>query len=193
MWPLNDCFVPKDAMRPEDAASSSFDCFNIDQKERDAMTRSAAIPTDEHTLYAALELSKNSWLLAIQFPERDNPSLHPIKGGDADSLVAKLDAARERLAKVVGQVPTVTLCYEAGYDGFWKRGFVGWMVDLALCGKGFGASDAVGLWFGWRGFWSSNQSDGEVILAWDEGFRRCGGRIVTRRFPGHRKPAIFAY
>ena len=83
------------------------------------MTRSAAISTDEHTLYAALELSKNSWLLAIQVPGRDNPSLHPVKGGDADGLVAKLDAARERLAKLVGQVPTVTLCYEAGYDGFW--------------------------------------------------------------------------
>ncbi len=83
------------------------------------MTRSAAVTTGEHTLYAALELSKNSWLLAIQFPDRDNPSLHPIKGGDADSLVAKLDAARERLAKLVGQLPTVTLCYEAGYDGFW--------------------------------------------------------------------------
>ena len=83
------------------------------------MTRPAAIPTDEHTLYAALELSKNSWLLAIQFPGRDNPSLHPVKGGDADGLVAKLDAACERLTKLVGQVPTVTLCYEAGYDGFW--------------------------------------------------------------------------
>ena len=56
----------KDAMKPEDAASSSFDCFNIDQKERDAMTRSATVTTGEHTLYAALELSKNSWLLAIR-------------------------------------------------------------------------------------------------------------------------------
>ena len=46
------------------------------------MTRSAAVTTGKHTLYAALELSKNSWLLAIQFPGRDNPSLHPIRGGD---------------------------------------------------------------------------------------------------------------
>jgi hypothetical protein len=54
----------------------------------------------EHILHAALELSKNSWLLAIQFPERDKPSLHPIKGGDTDGLMAKRDAARERLAKL---------------------------------------------------------------------------------------------
>ena len=84
---------------------------------------STATPS-EQTLYAALELSKNSWLLAIQLPGRDNPSLHPIKGGDADGLIAKLDAARERLAKVSGQVPKVILCYEAGYDGFWLARFL---------------------------------------------------------------------
>ncbi len=83
------------------------------------MTRSAAVTTAEYTLHAALELSKNSWLLAIQFPDRDNPSLYPIRGGNAEGRMAKLDAARERLAKVSGRVPRVTLCYEAGYDGFW--------------------------------------------------------------------------
>jgi len=80
--------------------------------------------SNEQCLYAALELSKNSWLLAIQLPGRDNPSLHPIKGGDADGLMAKLDAARERLAKLSGQEPKVMLCYEAGYDGFWLARFV---------------------------------------------------------------------
>ncbi len=88
------------------------------------MTRFPAATSDEHTLYAALELSKNSWLLAIQSPGRDNPSLHPIKGGDADGLMAKLDAARQRLAKVSGRVPKVILCYEAGYDGFWLARFL---------------------------------------------------------------------
>jgi len=83
------------------------------------MSSSSTATPSEQTLYAALELSKNSWLLAIRFPGRDNPSLHPITGGDADGLIAKLDAARERLAKVSGHVPKVILCYEAGYDGFW--------------------------------------------------------------------------
>jgi transposase len=78
----------------------------------------------EQTIYAALELSKNSWLLAIQFPDRDNPSLYPIRGGNAEGLMAKLDAARNRLAKVSGQTPKVTLCYEAGYDGFWLTRFL---------------------------------------------------------------------
>ena len=88
------------------------------------MSSSSTATPDEQTLYAALELSKNSWLLAIQFPGRDSPSLHPIKGGDPDGLIAKLDAARQRLAKVSGQVPKVTLCYEAGYDGFWLARFL---------------------------------------------------------------------
>ncbi len=88
------------------------------------MTTSPTATSGEQSLYAALELSKNSWLLAIQFPGRDNPSLHPIRGGDADGLIAKLDAARDRLRKSSGRVPKVILCYEAGYDGFWLTRFL---------------------------------------------------------------------
>ena len=58
------------------------------------MTKFSAAISNDQSIHAALELSKNSWLLAIQVPGRDNPSLHPIKGGDADGLMAKLDAAR---------------------------------------------------------------------------------------------------
>ncbi len=64
---------------------------------------------DEPTIHAAVELSKNRWLLAIQVPGRDNPSLHPIKGGNAEGLMAKLDAARDRVVKLTGRTPTVTL------------------------------------------------------------------------------------
>ncbi len=88
------------------------------------MTQFPVLTTNEPSIHAALELSKNSWLLAIQAPGRDNPSLYPIKGGNAEGLMAKLDAARERVAKVTGRAPTVTLCYEAGYDGFWLARFL---------------------------------------------------------------------
>lgn len=64
------------------------------------------------TIHAALELSKEGWLLAIQVPGRENPSLHRLKGGDANGLMTKLEAARSDVGRVV-------LCYEAGYDGFW--------------------------------------------------------------------------
>ena len=88
------------------------------------MTNISATISNEQSIYAALELSKNSWLLAIQVPGRDNPSLHPLKGGDTEGLMAKLDAARDRVAKATGQTPMVTLCHEAGYDGFWLARFL---------------------------------------------------------------------
>ncbi len=73
------------------------------------MTRFPLSTPEEPTLHAAVEPSKNSWLLAIQVPGRDNPGLHPIKGGDAKGLMAKLDAARDRVVKLTGRTPTVTL------------------------------------------------------------------------------------
>ncbi len=78
------------------------------------MTQFSLSTSNEQSIHAALELSKNSWLLALQVPGRDNPSLHPIKGGDAEGLMAKLDAARARVAKLTGEAPKVTLCHEAG-------------------------------------------------------------------------------
>ncbi len=51
--------------------------------------------SSERSIHAALELSKKSWLLAVQVPGRDNPSLYPIRGGHAEGLMAKLDAARD--------------------------------------------------------------------------------------------------
>ena len=88
------------------------------------MMVNSATASNEQSIYAALELSKNSWLLAIQVPGRDNPSLHPLPGGDADGLMTKLSAARDRVTKDTGQTPAVTLCYEAGYDGFWLARFL---------------------------------------------------------------------
>lgn len=77
-----------------------------------------------NTLHCALELSKKSWLLAIQFPDREQPSLYPIEGGDAEKLMAKLAAARDCWAKVSGAVPVITLCYEVGHDAFWLARFL---------------------------------------------------------------------
>ncbi len=88
------------------------------------MTQFPVSSSSEQSIHAALELSKSSWLLAIQVPGRDNPSLYPIGGGNAEGLMTKLDAAQNRLAKVSGQTPKVTLCYEAGYDGFWLARFL---------------------------------------------------------------------
>jgi hypothetical protein len=48
----------------------------------------ATVPS-KATVHCALELSKSSWLLAIQYPDRPQPSLYRIKGGDVDSLISR--------------------------------------------------------------------------------------------------------
>ena len=88
------------------------------------MDRATPSTAFANTLHCALELSKKSWLLAIQFPDREQPSLYPIDGGNAEKLMAKLTAARECWAKVSGAVPVITLCYEVGHDAFWLARFL---------------------------------------------------------------------
>jgi len=89
------------------------------------MQRATNIATvSANTLECALEMSKKTWLLAIQFPDREQPSVYTIKGGDAAALLAKLIAARDRWAKVSDSPPTIVLCYEVGYDAFWLARFL---------------------------------------------------------------------
>lgn len=83
----------------------------------------ATVPS-KATLHCALELSKSSWLLAIQFPDRPQPSLYRIKGGDGEGLMSQLLIARDRCAKATGEVYSITLCYEIGYDAFWLARFL---------------------------------------------------------------------
>src|SRR5499427_54206 len=65
------------------------------------------------TIYAAIELSKKSWVVAIAHPDRDRPRMHRIAGGNLADLIGRLrKAAGER---------RIVVCYEAGYDGFWLR------------------------------------------------------------------------
>ena len=71
-----------------------------------------------------MELSKKSWLLAIQFPDREQPSLYSIESGNTEKLMAKLIAARDSWAKVSGAPATITLCYEVGHDAFWLARFL---------------------------------------------------------------------
>src|SRR6516165_7369381 len=91
-------------------------------QEMQKATNTATVSVN--TLECALELSKKTWLLAIQFPDREQPSVYTIKGGDAAALLANLIAARDRWAKVSGSPPSIVLCYEVGYDAFWLARFL---------------------------------------------------------------------
>ena len=64
------------------------------------------------TVYAAIELSKKSWVVGIAHPNRDRPSIHRIAGGNLADLIG-------RLCRAAGEKHRIVVCYEAGYDGFW--------------------------------------------------------------------------
>ena len=88
------------------------------------MDQTSSSTLSANILHCALELSKKSWLLAIQFPDREQPSLYSIESGNTEKLMAKLIAARDSWAKVSGAPPTITLCYEVGHDAFWLARFL---------------------------------------------------------------------
>jgi transposase len=79
-------------------------------------------------LYVALELSKSSWLVALNAPGSSKVSRHPVTGGDLAGLLALIERARTAAEARLGRPVRVVSCYEAGYDGFWPH--------RALTGRG---------------------------------------------------------
>ena len=73
----------------------------------------------QNEMYAAIELSGVSWLVAIYVPHADKISRHQIESGNGTALIDLLDAIRERSERVLGREIAIYSCYEAGFDGFW--------------------------------------------------------------------------
>ena len=71
------------------------------------------------TIFVAIELSLKGWLMTLRSPERGRISRYRVNGGDHAGLLKLIEDVRARAARVLGQVPAVVSCYEAGYDGFW--------------------------------------------------------------------------
>ena len=72
-------------------------------------------PTVAHddTIYVALELSREKWLLVLSIGADGKLSRHGLAPGDVDGVLQVIDRARR------GQPVRVASCYEAGPDGFW--------------------------------------------------------------------------
>lgn len=73
----------------------------------------------ETTIYAAIELSLSSWLVAARVPGTEKLRLHRIEGGDVKALLTLIDDLRLRASAKLGQSVDVACCFEAGRDGFW--------------------------------------------------------------------------
>lgn len=70
-------------------------------------------------IFAAIELSKAKWIVALCLPHLGKVSLYEIAGGDAERLLALLDRARTAATAQGVEATEIYTCYEAGYDGFW--------------------------------------------------------------------------
>src|SRR6202007_344962 len=67
----------------------------------------------------ATELSKKSWIVAVNTPLSDKISRHTLKAGDGKELLDLCERIRTRVARETKQRVEIVSCYEAGYDGFW--------------------------------------------------------------------------
>jgi transposase len=79
----------------------------------------AATNDDAVRCLFAIELSKSSWIVAVNTPLADRISRHTVKAGDGTELIALMERIAVRVGRETGRRVEIVSCYEAGYDGFW--------------------------------------------------------------------------
>jgi transposase len=76
-----------------------------------------AARSDDSTLFAALELSRKSWLVATNAPGEEKVSKRTIAAGDGRALLDLLAGLREKAERRIGKPVKVVVIQEV--DGFW--------------------------------------------------------------------------
>src|SRR6516165_5366420 len=79
----------------------------------------AASHDDAVGCLVAIELSKKSWIVAVNTPLADKISRHTLKPGDGKELLDLCERIRTRVARETKKRVEIVSCYDAGYDGFW--------------------------------------------------------------------------
>jgi hypothetical protein len=69
----------------------------------------------------ALELSKMSWVCAFAAPGDSKAIVHKIKAGEVHRLMGTLNSGNAKAERRLGRPLQIVLCYEIGYDGFFRR------------------------------------------------------------------------
>jgi transposase len=104
----------------------------------DARTVNYIPPTATHGAVCclmAIELSKKSWIVAVNTPLSDKISNHTVKGWK--ELLELIDKIRSRVGRELKRPAEFISCYEAGYDGFWlhrlleENGVRNYVIDPA--------------------------------------------------------------
>jgi transposase len=79
----------------------------------------AAGHNDSVRCLVAIELSKKSWVVAVNTPLSDKISRHTLPPCDGKGLLDLCERIRTRVARETKKHVEIVSCYEAGYDGFW--------------------------------------------------------------------------
>ena len=88
-------------------------------RDRDATASATADDQPAAIIFAAIELSRVSWLVALRTPGQATISRHKLASGDLAALLALVERVRRREEARLGRPCRGVSCYEAGYDGFW--------------------------------------------------------------------------
>ena len=67
----------------------------------------------------AIELSKKSWIVAVNTPSSEKISRYTLKACDWKELLKLCERIGTRIARELKKDVELVSCYEAGYDGFW--------------------------------------------------------------------------
>jgi transposase len=88
-------------------------------------------------VFLQTELSKKSWIVAVNTPLSEKISRYMLKPCDWKELLKLSERIRTRVAGELKKRVDVVSCYEAGYDRFWlnrlleARGMRNYVIDLA--------------------------------------------------------------
>ena len=96
--------------------------------------RPAAPHDDAVRCVLAIELSKKSWIVAVNTPLSEKISRHTLGACDWKELLKLCERIRTRIARELRKDVELVSCYEAGYDGFWlleAHGIRNYVIDPA--------------------------------------------------------------
>src|SRR3954465_327562 len=85
------------------------------------------VPTtrsEDNIVFAALELSRKSWLVATSSPGEERISKRGVTAGDGPGLLALPGKPRATAERRLGRAVRVVVIQEAGLDGFWLHRFL---------------------------------------------------------------------
>src|SRR3954464_10070060 len=83
-----------------------------------------ATRSEDNIMFAALELSRKSWLIATSSPGDDRISKRVVTAGDGPGLLALLGKLRETAERRLGGAVRGGVSQEAGLAGFWLHRLV---------------------------------------------------------------------